>query len=173
MLIPERFRNNHANYQADYLKHSQPIRMGINRHTPARKKNGEEITIEASLNTFEIGGERFVLLIVQDVTHRIQSEKRLIKTNQELLLLNRINDLTLVIDDKEKLLNEVCRELVETSKYKLAWVCRKHDIMDPDGNFTPLAAYGETTYVKEIKISLNNSSLSRGPSVTAIRFEKT
>lgn len=173
MLIPERFRHNHANYQSDYLKNSQPIRMGINRHTPARKKNGEEITIEASLNTFEIGGERFVLLIVQDVTHRIQSEKRLIKTNQELLLLNRINDLTLVIDDKEKLLNEVCRELVNTSKYRLAWVCRKQDIMDPEGNFTPLVAYGETNYVKEIKISLNNSSLSRGPSATAIRFEKT
>src|SRR5574343_163361 len=171
-LIPERFRAIHATHQSDYLNHSQPIRMGINRHTPARKKNGEEITIEASLNTFEIAGERFVLLIIQDVTRRIQSEQRLIKTNKELLLLNRINDLTLVIDDKTKLLNEVCRELVMTSQYKLAWVCRQQDIMDPEGNFTPIASYGETNYVKEIKISLNNSVLSRGPTATAIRFER-
>ena len=172
MLIPDRFRERHGQYQQDYIKHSQPIRMGINRHTPARKKNGEEITIEASLNTFEINQERFVLLIIQDVTHRILSEQKLIKTNQELTLLNKINDLTLVIQDKERLLNEVCRELVLTSKYKLAWVCRKEDIDEPEGVVKPVAAYGETDYIKELKISLTDSLHSRGPTATVLRFER-
>ena len=172
MLIPDRFREKHGQYQQHYINHSQPIRMGINRHTPAKKKNGEEITIEASLNTFEINNERFVLLIIQDVTHRILSEQKLIKTNQELTLLNKINDLTLVIDDKVKLLNEVCRELVLTSKYKLAWACRKEDVMDPDGSVKPLSAFGETEYLKELKISLTDSLHSRGPTATVLRFER-
>ena len=58
-----------------------------------KKKNGEEIVIDASLNTFQDNNENYVLIIVQDVTQRLQSEERLIKINHELKLLNKINDL--------------------------------------------------------------------------------
>jgi len=77
LLIPERFHKNHTQYQADYLKNPLQIRMGHNRITPAKHKFGNEIIIEASLSSFSLNDESHVLIILQDVTQRINADNKI------------------------------------------------------------------------------------------------
>lgn len=76
-LIPERFHATHIEIQNEYLKNPRAYRMGINRLTPALRKDGKEIIIEASLNTFQLNNEQYILAIIQDVTQRVDSEQQI------------------------------------------------------------------------------------------------
>jgi len=84
LLIPERFQKNHKQHQAEYLKNPQHIRMGQSRLTPAKHKSGEEIIIEASLSSFTLNNEPHVLVILQDVTQRIESDKKIASQLEQL-----------------------------------------------------------------------------------------
>lgn len=155
------------------LNMGQPIRLGMNRHVSARKKNGEEILIEASLNTFQVGTEKFFLFILQDVTHRIRTEEGLKKKNTELSLLNRVNDAILSLKTEHALISELCKAIVLTGDYTLAWVCVKPDHTTRKQAILPMAAYGDTEYLDSLTISLDDSFLSKGPTATCLRFGKT
>ena len=76
-LIPERFHTTHIELQNEYMKNPRAYRMGMNRLTPALKKDGKEIIIEASLNTFQLNNEKYILAIIQDVTQRVKSEQQI------------------------------------------------------------------------------------------------
>ncbi|MEA5403665.1 PAS domain S-box protein [Arcicella sp. DC2W] len=78
MLIPDRYHDNHVHYQKSYLNNPVPYKMGANRFTPAIKKDGTEIIVEVSLNSFELGNKRHVLTIIQDVTQRVKHEKQIL-----------------------------------------------------------------------------------------------
>lgn len=84
MLIPNRYHDNHVHYQKSYLNNPVSYKMGANRFTPAIKKDGTEIIVEVSLNSFVLGDKRHVLTIIQDVTQRVRNE------NQILDQLNRL-----------------------------------------------------------------------------------
>jgi len=84
LLIPERFQASHTQHQAEYLKNPQHIRMGQNRLTPAKHKTGKEIVIEASLSSFSLNNEPHVLVILQDVTQRIESDKKIASQLEQL-----------------------------------------------------------------------------------------
>lgn len=77
LLIPERFREKHADYQSDYLQNARAIKMGHDRFISAKRKDGSELFIEASLNTMEISGAVYVLIIIQDVTQRIEADRQI------------------------------------------------------------------------------------------------
>ncbi len=76
-LIPERFNSTHIEHQNDCMKNSGACRMGMHKLASALKKDGKEIIIEASLNTFQLNNEQYILAIIQDVTQRVKSEKQI------------------------------------------------------------------------------------------------
>ncbi|MBL7884613.1 MAG: PAS domain S-box protein, partial [Bacteroidia bacterium] len=172
IIIPEKHENFYNN-EKGYSKHNRSKKLDINRYTTARKKDGTEIVIEVSNNSFDLENEKFILVIIQDVTQRVYSEKRLKDLNYMLSFLNKINDIILASKDEQVLLVELCKAMVEEGGYKLSWVCMREA---GDGNFSELkykAAYGEIAYLENIDIKLFDDEHSKGPTATAIRFGRT
>ncbi len=84
MLIPERFRAAHNKYQVGYMEHPRPYRMGMGRLTPAVMKSGEEIMVEVSLNSFVSFDKKYATAIIQNVSERIENEKRVKEKMKQL-----------------------------------------------------------------------------------------
>lgn len=84
MLIPKRYNPKHEGLQKNYIQDPIPIRMGMERNTPALLKNGEEIIVDISLNGFTIGGKKYVTAIIQDITKRIDDEKKILTQLKQL-----------------------------------------------------------------------------------------
>lgn len=70
MLIPEIFGKDDT--QKDYSQ------IAANKFTPAIKKDGSEIIVDISLNSFELDDKKHVLIIIQDVTQRVNNEKQIL-----------------------------------------------------------------------------------------------
>lgn len=172
MLVPQRFLTNHRKLQKDYLKEPRSIRMGMNRLTPAIQKSGEEIVIEASLNTFEFDGKTNVLLMIQEVTQRVKAAQELERLNFNLNLLNQVNDCILNSRSVAELLDKVCETIVSSNRYKLAWICRK-DQKSGTNHLKSIAAKGELNYLNELNILIGNLRHSKGPTITSLRYGKT
>lgn len=110
-----------------------------------------------------------VLMTARDITQRKKDELQLKKTNQELTLLNKVNDLVLDIADKDELLNLMCREIIETGKYKLAWICSEDDIDSKTGEIHIRHGHGQMDYIRDISIMMGDEKHARGPTGTVLR----
>jgi PAS domain S-box-containing protein len=77
ILLPERYRANHAKYMHDF--HSAPAlrRMGVGRDSVGLRKDGTEIPIEIGLNPVTMGDQRYVVASITDITVRKQVEEEL------------------------------------------------------------------------------------------------
>lgn len=138
LLMPERRRSVNLGLLRRYIANPKPIRMGINRLMPALKKNGEEIQIETSLNTFELDNEVFVLVILQDVTARIHSEQRIKKQVEQLKaiawqqshqvrqpIVNILGFVDLIKNESDRRYNEQYLDLLKESTEELDRVIHK------------------------------------------------
>lgn len=82
-LIPERFREKHNAHYKSYLQNGgKSTRMG--RFLAAKTKSGQEIVIEASLNTFTVNEKKFIIVILQDVTAIKKNQDTILKQNEAL-----------------------------------------------------------------------------------------
>lgn len=91
---------------------------------------------------------------------------RLLKSNRELKLLTKVNDLILSTEIEQYLLDSVCRLIVEYGGYRLAWV--SYGGQGTERIVLPVASFGQTEYLSRIKISLTDPELSKGPTARTI-----
>ncbi len=91
---------------------------------------------------------------------------RLIKVNRELTLLTKVNDLMLTIDDEKVLLDSVCRCIVESGSYRLAWV--SYSAEGEMQEVKPVASFGEIGYLNKIRISLLDPEMAKGPTARTL-----
>jgi PAS domain S-box-containing protein len=70
MLLPERYRAEHANHQRTYFTHPRSRPMGLGLDLSGRKKDGCEFPLEASLSFVAQGERRMVLALLTDITER-------------------------------------------------------------------------------------------------------
>lgn len=135
------------------------------------KKNGELILAETSTNIIDIENTLYAILSIQDITERLKNESQLKKYNHELTLLTKINDITLNIDNELELFEKVCKCIVYSGNYKLAWICMNSQTKDEF--IKPIASCGETNYLTGLKISLKQEELSKGPTAQTLLHGKT
>lgn len=173
MLFPLRMQNRLQKFKSDYIHNPGPVKLGTGEYIPARKKNGAELIIEANINSFELEDETFILIILQDITHRILTEQKLKKNNRELTLLNKINDLILRTDSEAAIFNDICKCLITSGGYKLAWIGRKPYKSENSDFVVHVNSYGETSYIENIKIPLSVPAESMGPTASALMHRTT
>jgi PAS domain S-box-containing protein len=139
-----------------------------------KHKNGHYIWIEGSyrnlLNDENVGA---VVVNYDDITEKVKIEERLAKAFKELSLLNKIDDIILAEPDIHGLYSQVCRCIVESGGYPLAWICNKPEAADPDQTIEPLVAVGATDYMTGMKIDMVNPQLSSGPTGVVLHTGKT
>jgi PAS domain S-box-containing protein len=77
-FIPERFRNLHRHYVAQFGKTGETSRaMGALGLLCALRKNGEEFPIEAAISHVEVGGEQLFTVIMRDVSEQRRADEAL------------------------------------------------------------------------------------------------
>ena len=76
MLVPERFRKQHAQYRAGFFADPKVRAMGVGRDLFAQRKDGSEFPVEIGLNPIQTSDGCFVLSAIVDITQRQQAEER-------------------------------------------------------------------------------------------------
>ncbi|HEY0847128.1 MAG TPA: HD domain-containing phosphohydrolase [Noviherbaspirillum sp.] len=115
----------------------------------------------------DAGAPRRVLGVAWDITERKQAEIALNKANKALQVLSAVNEQLIQAQDEQTLLDAVCRVVVETGDYRLAWV----GMPDPhQKTVRPAACFGaDAGFLDHAGIRWDESERGRGPTGTAIR----
>jgi PAS domain S-box-containing protein len=89
-LIPERFRDRHADYRKGFLSEPTSRAMGAGRDLFGCRKDGSEFPVEVGLNPIRTAQGLFVLASVIDITERKQAELELQLKHMELARGGRV-----------------------------------------------------------------------------------
>lgn len=73
-LIPERFRQGHLRYLAEYFAHPYPRPMGAGLQLYAVAKDGREFPADIQLSPLDLSGQFVTLAAVRDVTQQVRAE---------------------------------------------------------------------------------------------------
>ncbi len=84
ILLPERYRENHAQLRQGYISSPSFRAMGSGRDLTGRHKNGQEIPIEIGLSPVLSGSSKLTLAAVIDITERKRLELSLKQANAHL-----------------------------------------------------------------------------------------
>jgi PAS domain S-box-containing protein len=105
-LLPERFRDRHIVYRADYAKAPSTRPMGIGVDLFASCKDGREIPVEVSLSPFPFKDdhldEHLVIATVRDVSERKRAEASARENEHRFrLLVDNVRDYALYLLDRD------------------------------------------------------------------------
>ena len=144
--------------------------VGLGNHTILIDRGGKKISIEDSAapirdNNGEIMG---VVLVFHDVTENREISKKLEKTSNALRVLSKCNEVLIHINDEQRLLNEICKIIVDFGGYRFAWIGRAENNKKIIG-FTAQAGF-KKGYLESAKINWIDNK--RGPICTAIKTGK-
>jgi len=84
VLVPARFRKQHAKHRAHYAEEPHRREMGAGRELAARRKDGTEFPVDIMLSPLETPEGPCVIATVRDITVRKRSEQELTKAHREL-----------------------------------------------------------------------------------------
>lgn len=84
VLIPERFRAQHASHATMFLQEPLARVMGGRRELFGRRKDGSEVAVEIGLKPIETPGGLFTLASIADITARRHGEDELRRSSEDL-----------------------------------------------------------------------------------------
>ncbi len=113
--------------------------------------------------------ERMVRLeIATDITDRKKAEQTLVRQTRALKVWGECSQAISSAGDVSSLLAEVCRIVVESGQYRLAWFGRAEQ--DARKTVQPVAQYGYgKDYLASLEITWGDGPPSQGPTGTALR----
>jgi len=113
----------------------------------------------------QIGG---IIMLTEDITERKLAEVALNRAHRALSVLSECNQAMLHAGNEMQLLNDICRIIVETGNYRMAWV--GYAEQDENKSVRPVAHWGiEQGYTESANITWADEERGRGPVGTAIR----
>jgi PAS domain S-box-containing protein len=103
----------------------------------------------------------------RDITLRKATEARIRRLNRLLRTVSEVNQLIVRERDRDRVLNEVCRILVEQGEFRMVWVGFADET---SGRVIPAASAGiEQKYLSSVTFRFDDTPLGQGPTGTAIR----
>lgn len=161
--------------ELDRIHHSLKKWEAVRAELINYKKNGEEFWLDLDIVPLlnQNGLQTHWVAVERDITDRKESELEMLRLNRALRLLSACNDLLVKIDDETKLINEVCKLIVEIGGYRMAWVGYAHD--DENKSVVPVGGYGDyDNFLSELNLSWSENNLrGLGPGGKTIRNANT
>jgi two-component system cell cycle sensor histidine kinase/response regulator CckA len=106
--------------------------------------------------------------VMVDITEEKRAEAELRRVNRALKTLSQCNQAMAQANSESKLLEEICRIIVEVGEYRFAWVGSAEQ--DKAKSIYVAARAGhEDGYLSQVKITWDESESGRGPTGTALR----
>jgi PAS domain S-box-containing protein len=131
-------------------------------------REGRSIPVEVSSRVLELKGKRLIFSIVRDISERKKAEDALLRLNRELRAISSCHEVLIRATDEQSLFNDICRIICQEAGYRMAWV--GYAEQDEEKSVQPVAWSGvEGGYLKEAKITWDDTERGRGPTGTAIR----
>ncbi len=154
-----------------YPKIGQPWLFGLHQCSRPRAWTAEEERLFKEIGR-RLADGLTTLLTFRNLQQREAEARGLAnaqaRLNRALRLLGHCHQLLIHADDESALLNDVCRLVVETGQYLMAWISVPEH--DADQSVRVLAKYGlDQGYLDSINISWADNERGRGPTGTAIR----
>lgn len=140
---------------------------GVWRHV---LKDGSLIDVEVTTEDIVFDGRRGRLVLASDITAKLTAERELARISRAQAMLGRCNEAIIHAAQRQALLDAVCRIVVETGGYRMAWL----GFADPDGWTSPEAAAGTGLgYLKDLRLSSSEDEpMGRGPGGRTMRSGK-
>ncbi len=104
MLMPQRFRANHAKHLERFGATGQTTRRMGSQSIPlmAMRANGDEFPIDASISHHQEDGKSFYAVILRDVTERVRAESLLARGEARLRgILDSAMDAIITVDERQ------------------------------------------------------------------------
>jgi PAS domain S-box-containing protein len=80
ILIPERFRDSHHKFVADYFLNPRPRTLGVGSDLYGMTRDGREFPVDISLSPIESDEGTFVIADIRDISERKQAEDKIKKS---------------------------------------------------------------------------------------------
>jgi PAS domain S-box-containing protein len=136
-----------------------------------RRRDGSFILVELNPTAVVFGKKRYALVAIRDVTQRKEGELALARANRALRAISDCNDVLLHAESEMELFSGVCRIVVETGGYRLAWVGLAEQ--DRQKTIRPMAHAGFADhFLGKIRATWAEGPRGIGPAGTAIRTGK-
>ncbi|MGB7479293.1 MAG: diguanylate cyclase, partial [Burkholderiaceae bacterium] len=133
-----------------------------------RRRDGSEFPAEVSLSPLQTDGGLWVSGVIRDISERRAQEERLARLTRIRAILGSISSVILRIRDRQRLLREACRIVVEEGRFAGAAV----GLVDADNLLvTPVAWAGiDPHFLREVPVSADPGRLDgQGMVGTAMR----
>ncbi|HEV2286520.1 MAG TPA: EAL domain-containing protein, partial [Steroidobacteraceae bacterium] len=145
----------------------------VHRELAARLATGRTGVIDTTFSPQRDSRGRIqhVVLSGVDVSARKAAESALLTLNRSLRVLSACSAALTRATDEQELLRHVCQLIVDTGRYRFAWVGYVED--DDTYRVRPMAHAGhEDGYLTSVQIAWDESPRGRGPTGNAIRSGK-
>ena len=132
-----------------------------------QRRDGTTFPVEVSIHHADVRDERVLLEAVRDMTAQRAAEARIAHLNRLLRTISEINQLVVRERDRDRMLEEACRILVEHGGFRMVWVGLADEA---SGAVVPAAWAGhEDGYLGSVTIRFDDTPFGKGPTGTAIR----
>ena len=108
------------------------------------RENDEYIPVEATYSFYELDDEKFIVIVVRDITDRLSTQVKLARLNRLYRVLSAVNEQIIRIHTKEELYRKICKIIVEEGGFKFAWIAE----LENEHVVKPIA-YSDTSYFYE------------------------
>jgi PAS domain S-box-containing protein/putative nucleotidyltransferase with HDIG domain len=126
------------------------------------------VLLSVSLVRDRDGKPMYFISQVEDISKRKLAESELLKVNRTLRTLGGCNEALIRARDESKLLDDICRLIVESGGYASAWV--GYAEQDVNKTVIPVSQCGFLPeYVRSLSITWDDTEHGRGPTGKAIR----
>ncbi len=133
-----------------------------------QRKDGSTFPVEISARLINVDGNSFRQAIIRDITDRKRAEAEVRGLNRVLRMLSDCNQALIRATGERALITDLCRIIVESGSYRLAWVG-----FLPSDESKPIEIAGRYGFAEGLADSLNliwsEALRAAGPLGTALR----